>query len=117
MVRPREPGRGDPEEGQPAAEEDGLAAVAREERLAALEERLPPLLEPARAREQAARAVPAELVADVVADDRRERPRRAITSGSESLSCEARIAPVISAVSPGSGIPADSPPMSSASRR
>ena len=40
----------------------------------------------------------------------------AITSGSQSLPCEARIEPVISAVSPGSGMPADSPPMSSASR-
>ena len=39
-----------------------------------------------------------------------------ITSGSQSLPCDARIEPVISAVSPGSGMPADSPPMSSASR-
>jgi hypothetical protein len=38
-----------------------------------------------------------------------------ITSGSQSLSCEARIDAVISAVSPGSGMPADSPPTSSAS--
>ena len=39
---PREPGSGDAQERQPAAEEHGLAAVAREERLAALEERLAP---------------------------------------------------------------------------
>ena len=41
----------------------------------------------------------------------------AITIDSESSSRDARIAAVISAVSPGSGIPADSPPMSSPSTR
>src|SRR5262245_9372150 len=39
-----------------------------------------------------------------------------ITSGSHSFPCEARIEAVIRAVSPGSGMPADSPPISSASR-
>ena len=41
----------------------------------------------------------------------------AITSGSESFPCEASTPPAMSAVSPGSGIPADSPPTSAASRR
>src|SRR4051794_36410614 len=45
------------------------------------------------------------------------RAATVITIGSESLSCDARTAPVISAVSPGSGIPADSAPMSTASTR
>jgi hypothetical protein len=39
-----------------------------------------------------------------------------ITSGSQSLPCDARIEAVIKAVSPGNGRPADSPPMSSARR-
>ena len=71
VVRAREPGCGHAKERQPTPEQHRLAAVARKERLAALEERLPPILEPARPREEAACAVASELVADVVPDDRR----------------------------------------------
>src|SRR5439155_2593770 len=53
VVRAREPGGGDAQEREPAAEEDRLAAVALEERLTALEKRLAPVFEPARPREHA----------------------------------------------------------------
>ena len=115
-VGSREPRGGDAKKGQPAAEKDGLAAMAREERLASEEEgpALPP--EPPWALEQPPRTLAAEQVAEVVADDGAGGGGR-VTAGSESLPCEASTPAVIRAVSPGSGIPADSPPMSPASTR
>ncbi len=74
LVHAGEERRGEPQHGQPAAEEHGLAAMAREEVLALVEKLQPLALPPPRPRQQPVTDTAADEVAQVVADDgRRDR--------------------------------------------